>query len=153
MDEALQGVSRVFLDTAPVIYYVEARAEFVPVVRPIFHMLDSGLLEGIASPVTLAECLVQPKRLGLVDLEQGFSNLLTNSEGIVFVEIGEQVGRLAAQMRSQYALRLPDALQIATAIATNCQAFLTNDTQLTRITELRVLVVGDLEASESDEHS
>jgi hypothetical protein len=92
VEEAFQGVGRVFLDSAPVIYYVEARAEFAAIVYPIFRSLGEGEFEGIASPVTLAECLVKPKQLERVDLVQGFTNLLTNTEGIVFVTLGEQVG-------------------------------------------------------------
>ncbi|MBW4523229.1 MAG: PIN domain-containing protein [Scytolyngbya sp. HA4215-MV1] len=44
----------------------------------------------------------------------------------------------------QYNLKLPDALQIATARVTGCQAFLTNDTALKRVGELRILVLSEL---------
>lgn len=145
VEDALQGVNKVFLDTAPVVYYLEASAEFVPVVCPIFHLLDEGQFIAIASPVTLAECLVKPKRLGLVDLEREFIDFLTNTEGIVFVSLDERVAMLAAEMRSQYQLKLPDALQIATAMEAGCEAFLTNDSQLKRIPDLRVLVISELE--------
>ena len=40
---------------------------------------------------------------------------------------------------------LTDALQVAVAIRENCQAFLTNDRRLARVTELSVLVLDDLE--------
>ncbi len=126
IETAWQGVSKVFLDTAPVIYYVEAKEEFAAIVQPIFRWLDEGRFEGIASPVTLAECLVQPKRLGLAQLELGFINFLTNTEGIVFVDLDETVGILAAEMRSRYNLKLPDALQMATALTSRCDAFLTS---------------------------
>jgi len=42
-------------------------------------------------------------------------------------------------------LHLPDAFQIAVAIREGCEAFLTNDRRLTRVTDLRVLVLDDLE--------
>ena len=42
-------------------------------------------------------------------------------------------------------MRLPDALQLAVAIEQGCEAFLTNDRRLARLTELRVLVLDDLE--------
>jgi len=145
VEDALQGISKVFLDTAPVVYYLEARAEFLPIVQPVFQLLDGGRFKGVTSAVTLAECLVKPKQLGLVDLERGFINFLTNTEGIEFVLLGEQVGMLAAEMRSRYHLKLPDALQIATALDASCEAFLTNDVQLKRIRDLRVLVISELQ--------
>jgi predicted nucleic acid-binding protein len=45
----------------------------------------------------------------------------------------------------RYNLQLPDALQIATAISSGCDAFLTNDAALQRVIELRILVVSELE--------
>lgn len=43
-------------------------------------------------------------------------------------------------------LQLPDALQVAAAIIAGCEAFLTNDAALKRVTKLRVLVVCELES-------
>ena len=43
-----------------------------------------------------------------------------------------------------YNIRLPDALQIAAALAAGCEAFLTNDGGLKRVSEIKVLVVSEL---------
>jgi predicted nucleic acid-binding protein len=42
-------------------------------------------------------------------------------------------------------LRTPDAILIATAIMAGCDAFLTNDKRLKQVTEIKVLVLEDLE--------
>ncbi len=42
-------------------------------------------------------------------------------------------------------VRTPDALQVATALAAGCAALLTNDARLQRVTELRVLVLDEIE--------
>lgn len=52
------------LDTAPVIYYVEKHPTYLELVTPVFNRIDAALLTAITSPVTLAECLVAPYRLG-----------------------------------------------------------------------------------------
>ena len=62
-----------------------------------------------------------------------FIYLIVDGENINFVLIDEDIGNLAAQMRARYNLSLTDALQIATAIQSNCDAFLTNDLQLKRV--------------------
>lgn len=49
----------------------------------------------------------------------------------------------AAQIRARYNLQLPDAFQIAFALAAGCEAFLTNDVIFKRIKELQVLVLND----------
>jgi predicted nucleic acid-binding protein len=144
IDKALSGVSRLFLDTAPVIYAVERNPQFVNVVDPVFDRLDLDITS-VISPVTLAECLVGPMRLGLSDLERAYLNLL-NREDVIFVGSDRAIAREAARIRCQYHFQLADALQIATALHAGCDALLTNDHQLKQTTELKVLVVKELEA-------
>jgi predicted nucleic acid-binding protein len=50
-----------------------------------------------------------------------------------------------AELRARDQLRTPDALQVASALGAGCEAFLTNDLALRRVTELHVLVLGELE--------
>ncbi|NEP03796.1 MAG: PIN domain-containing protein [Okeania sp. SIO2G4] len=58
--------------------------------------------------------------------------------------IDEDIGKLAAQIRAKYNLSLTDSLQIAVAIQSKCEAFLTNDLQLKRVNELSILVISEL---------
>jgi predicted nucleic acid-binding protein len=101
-------------------------------------------MQGVVSPVTLAECVTLPIRLGQVELQQRFTDLLTATEGILLVNIDAVIAQEAAELRIQYGLKLPDALQVATAIAAGCEAFLTNDVALKRVKELRVLTMVEL---------
>jgi predicted nucleic acid-binding protein len=52
---------------------------------------------------------------------------------------------VAAELRARYRIKLPDAIQIAAALAKRCEAFITNDRQLAKVSEIRVLVLDDLE--------
>lgn len=99
----------------------------------------------MTSPVTLAECLVVPYRQGLTQLKQDFVDVITAGENTVIAPITAEVGQQAAELRVRYNLKLPDALQVAVAIIAGCEAFLTNDVGLKRVSELRVLVLGELE--------
>ncbi|MBW4433197.1 MAG: PIN domain-containing protein [Pelatocladus maniniholoensis HA4357-MV3] len=143
ISDALTGVSHLFLDTAPVIYFVERNPQFVDLVDPIFERLSADIT-AVVSGITLSECLVGAIRLGLADLEQAFVDVLQQDE-VVFVEINAAMAREAARIRVHYNLQLPDALQVAAALMAGCEAFLTNDDALKRVTELKVLVVGELE--------
>ncbi|MTJ07760.1 type II toxin-antitoxin system VapC family toxin [Anabaena sp. UHCC 0204] len=144
LSDALQGVNKVFLDTSPVVYYVEAVPAFAEVAKGIFTLIEKGQIQGVVSPVTLAECVTLPIRLGQVTLRQRFTDLLTATEGILLVNIDAAIAQQAAELRIQYGLKLPDALQVATAIASGCEAFLTNDVALKRVQELRVLTMVEL---------
>ncbi len=146
--EHLQGVRKLFLDTAPVIYFVERNPQYLPYVRVVFEHVRDSLLTAVTSPVTLAECLVRPYRLGQTELQQEFIDLMTGIEGIEFVEIDQTLALQAAQFRARYNLQLPDAFQIAVALAAECEAFLTNDVIFRRVTELQVLVLNDFDTAE-----
>lgn len=145
ISEALQGVRRLFLDTAPVIYYVERNPTFATRVDVVFERLDDGTLFGATSPVTLAECLVVPCRLGAEKAQQDFRELIVGGAGIKFVPLDVAQAEQAAALRARYNLTLTDAFQIAAALSAGCDALLTNDTDLKRVREIRILVIGDLE--------
>ena len=146
--DSLQGASRLFLDSAPVIYFVERNPQYFDLARAFFEGINEGTLIGVASPVTLAECLVRPYSLGQIEFQRYFIDLLTNSTNIEFVPIASQYLAIqAAQIRARYNLQLPDAFQIAVALTANCEAILTNDVTLRRVTELRVLVLDELDVA------
>jgi predicted nucleic acid-binding protein len=143
--DILSEVSKIFLDTAPVIYYIERSVNFFPIVDEFFQGLKSRNIPAVVSPTTLAECLVMPFKLNNIQMQQNYINFLTNTREIEMVSINPNLARTAAELRATYGLKLPDALQVATAIASGCDGFLTNDTSLKRVRELQILVVEELE--------
>ncbi len=140
--QQLDAVQRLFLDTAPIIYFVEKHPRYFPIARPIFERLDAGALVGVASPITLAECLIHPYRMGHNDAVEMFTTLLIRQ--MDFVPIEATIASQAAALRARYNLSLPDALQCAAALRAGCDAFLTNDIALKRVTELDVLVLDEM---------
>lgn len=144
--ERLQTVTKLFLDTAPVVYYVEEDTRYLALVDPIFDRLDAGTLVAVTSPVTLAECLVMPYRNNQVELQQIFSDLIVNGTNVLFASIDREMGRRAAELRARYNLSLTDAFQIAVALQSGRDAFLTNDMTLKRVSELSVVVLEEMEA-------
>ena len=143
--DALQGVSRLFLDTAPVIYYVEANPDYIDVVTPIFDLIDNGALTAVTSPITLAECLVAPLRAGPLTLQQDFSDLILDGNNTEFALIDADCAQHAAWIRAQHGLSLLDALQVAVAAKNRRDALLTNDVMLRRVVGLGIVLVDELE--------
>lgn len=142
--DALRDVRRLFVDTAPVIYFVEQNPHFQLQVNTIFERVDEGQLRIVNSPITLSECLVIPFRSGNEQLQKDFQELLVHGVNTEFVPTSEAIAVEAANLRATYNLTLADAIQLATAVATQCDAFLTNDKQLKRVSEIEILVVEDL---------
>jgi predicted nucleic acid-binding protein len=143
--DRLQAVKRLFLDTAPVIYFVEKNDRYFALLRAVFDTIDQGTIVAVTSPVTLAECLIVPYRLGQTQLLQAFEDLIVNGDNTVFVVIDDETARRTAELRAKYNLTLTDTIQLATALTADCDSFLTNDMALKRVAELNVIVLDDTE--------
>lgn len=144
LDKALSGVHRLAIDTAPIIYFIEENPKYLPLVDLVFEKIDIGSLTAITSAITLTEVLAHPLRLGNDELRKRYSELLLGSRNFATLPIEISMADTAAELRARHGLRTPDALQLACGIAAGCDAFLTNDRPLRRVTEIRVLVLDEL---------
>jgi predicted nucleic acid-binding protein len=144
IEVAIQNVLRLGLDTAPIIYFIEEHPIYLPYISPIFAAISRAELAGVTSTITVAEVLIQPLRHDTPDLYQEYLDLFLHSDNFEVHVIDVAVAQAAADLRVRYSLRLPDALQLAVALQAGCTAFLTNDRQLRRVTDLRVLILDDL---------
>ncbi len=142
---ALHQKQKILLDTAPLIYLVEANPSYIDIVVAIFALIDSGQLLSITTPISLAECLVHPILQMDHSLVNTYISQITRGKNSTFISIGSEVAYEAATLRAKYKIQLPDALQLASGIDTGCDAFLTNDRQLAQVTEINVIVIDDLE--------
>lgn len=113
--------------------------------REIFRRVDTGQVPGFTSVITLTEVLTLPKQLGDRALADEYRSLLLGSRHLNTVVVDPTVAETAAELRARYRLRTPDALQIAAVVSAGCEAFVTNDRDLRRVTELRVYTLDDLE--------
>lgn len=145
LDDALAGVTWLGFDTAPVIYFIEANPKYDALVTEIFQRISNGVMHGLTSVITLSEVLVQPILQQQVLLQQEYRDLLLRGMNFETFPVSTGIAERAAELRAQYRLRTPDALQLATAIEAGGQAFLTNDAGLRRVTALPVLVLDELE--------
>jgi predicted nucleic acid-binding protein len=144
VDVHIRSVSRLFLDTAPLIYYVEKHPQYMKILKPVFQRIDKGLITAVTSPVTLAECLIHPYRRGLIDLQKDFSDLIVNGKNTIFIPTDHTISEKAAQLRASYNLTLADAFQVATAISAGCDTLLTNDLDMKQVAEIEILVLTDM---------
>jgi predicted nucleic acid-binding protein len=145
IDIAFKSINRLFLDTGALIYYVDANPKYLALMDYIFNSFEVQKIRAVTSPITLAECLVIPIKEKDLVKQQKFIDILTLPEMADFININAEISIQASELRVKYNLKLPDALQIATAISSGCEAFLTNDKQLSRVSELQVIVIDELE--------
>ena len=140
----LSKVRRLYIDSAPLIYYVEENAAYLDMMREIVGIVDQTDLLAFSSVLTLAEVLVLPLRQGDQQLVQAYQEILVASDDYELVVVTPEIAVTAADIRARYGLGTPDSIHVATAIATHCDAMLTNDSDMKRIKELSVLLLDDL---------
>ena len=131
-----------FLDTAPAIYAFTLGSPFnATTLRAMNHCALFGI-EVIASPVTLAEGLAGEQDL----LRQFLLHRYLTTGGVRIVDIDASIAETTGHIRRTTKLKLADSLQLATALFTGCDAFLTNDAQLAKTPlSLRFVLVRDLQ--------
>ncbi|MBI2838872.1 MAG: PIN domain-containing protein [Acidobacteria bacterium] len=109
LDRALDGVTKLGLDTPPLIYYVEAHPRYDTVVTDVFQRISLATPPAVTSVISLTEVLIRRIRLGNERLRMEYRDLLLHSENLDVVRIDAGLAEQAADLRAHYNLRTPDA--------------------------------------------
>ena len=139
--------NKVFLDTAPLIYFIEKDSNNPQYFDNMKQFFEEGYRENkefLTSVITMAEYFVFPYRNQKMSYIDSFHRLVDTLD-MEIVEVDQEIAKKAAQIRAQYKnFKAMDALQLATACVTGCNLFLTNDKQLKQFTEIKCVTVDDL---------
>ena len=136
---------KVFVDTAPIIYYLENSPLYSEVVKRFFATCIEKNIKVVTSVVTVEEYLVYPYLSGQMDLADNFKRFL-DYMNVEIVDINSDIAEFASKLRGQYkGFKAMDALQISSAIASECDMFFTNDRQLRQEKEIPCMTMEDLQ--------
>lgn len=122
----LAKARRLCFDTNALIYFLEGVPPYHAWLQRLFTNVRRADQEVVISVVTEAELLIRPLRNGdeyALHIIQTF----LSGPSISVVDVTREVARTAAFVRSQTALKLPDAMIVGTAISTGCDAIIGND--------------------------
>jgi predicted nucleic acid-binding protein len=133
----LSAGATVLVDTAPWIYLLEDHADFAPRFLGLFEAAERGQIQLALSTITLAEVLTGPFKAGQTALAKRYETALGAYQ---VVPLSVTVVSLAAQLRVQYRLKLPDAVQLATALDIGAAALVTYDRDFSAVQGLPVLM-------------
>lgn len=130
----------VMVDTAPFIYVLESHPQFADQFSGLFETAAKGSLTIALSTITLAEILSGPFKAGQTALAKRYEKSLSHYK---VVSVSAPIASLAAQLRAQYRLKLPDAIQLATALDIGASAFVTHDRDFSHVMGIDILM-GDI---------
>lgn len=141
MSKNLKNLKRIGIDTNVFIYYFEQNPNFGVSARQVFDVLSSHVA-GVTSIIALIEILSPSffSKIAARETEKKFSEV----PNLTVLEVNRNIATQAAAIRRQYGFRLPDAIQLATALIFKAQAFITNDKRLKSFKKLKVISLQDL---------
>lgn len=133
---ALRAGALLLVDSAPIIYILESNARLAPRFAPMFERHARGEIALAVTTVTIAEVLTGPLAAGEEALAKRYRAALETWRVVDFdIDIAES----AARLRTTYRLKLPDAIQLASALAINADALVTHDRDFAKVRGLRIL--------------
>jgi len=118
---------RLCLDAGVLMRAVEGNPDVRAAVVRLLRQADETLPRGIvASHLARAECLIMPVREGNASRYQEFLDFFAQS-GIEMIDVNQEIISIAIDLRAHRRLKMVDAIQVATAQATDCEVLLTTD--------------------------
>lgn len=139
----ISSLKSVGIDAMCFIYQFEAHPIFGSLSNFLFSLLEKRKLTGFTSVISLAEILsfkkLQQDRLAWEEEKQKFHQ----TPNLTVENVDEKICVAAALLRGKYDLYLPDAIQIATAIFSQADAFITNDERIKKVKELPIILLKD----------
>lgn len=119
--------SKVYFDTNVFIYVLNGTPGLS---TPCVQLLDAcaeGAIQGITGDLTLAELLVQPLRQNNAAAVAAVRELLIDDGAITLLHHDRACFERAAALRAHHGLKMPDALQMATALQAGSACLVSND--------------------------
>lgn len=143
LDQILASHEIIGVDTSPFIYLWERHSRYFDLAEELFQYLRQPQIQGVTSIITLIEACVHPQRQGHPDLVQAYERALLHSQQVRMLSIDLAVARKAIDLRANYNIHVPDALQIAATLESGATLFVTNDRRLARVREIECLLFDD----------
>ncbi len=124
-----------FLDTNIFIYFFQQEKILGEKAKKIFELLVDDKAKGVTSIITQIELL--SIKASPQSLEHLFS-LFLETPNLTVENITPEIAIESARIRREYGFRVPDAIQLATAVLAKADTFITNDKRLSQFKEIKV---------------
>lgn len=118
---------KVYFDTNIFIYVLNNTPGFAQPCLQLLEACAAGRIAGLTGELTLAELLVKPLQLNDAAAVAAVRDLLIDDGAIALVGHDRAAFERAALHRARHGLKLPDALQLATAQLAGAACLVSND--------------------------
>ena len=118
---------RVYIDTNIIIYLIEGFPAYQSLTDDVRDMLENDEFDAYTSELSICECLVKPLKVGASDITSLFHTFLEESGCFSLIPVDKDILISSAYISASTGMKIPDAIHVATAIASDCDIFLSND--------------------------
>lgn len=136
--------TRAYFDTNSIIYFIEANEEFRPKIARLWYVLVAQDTSFITSEISVAEYLYGAFRRQSRELEKSYDRLFFEERTFALHPVDLETLIEAARLGASLGLRLIDAVHFRTAVATQCDIFVTNDRRFRSSHGVRIVQIGEL---------
>ena len=141
---AIAKCNILFIDTMIFVYLLEDHPLFGDIASVLVKEIEKGRVKGVTSTLTIAELLTAPAGQGYSSIMHDYELYLTNFPHLEIWPLDVTVARRAANVRGKTKLKMPDAIQVATAQSAKVDAIVTNDRQwLNKVEQPNVLLLSN----------
>lgn len=142
--ENLLTLKKIGVDSMVFIYQFADDPYYAPLTNVIFELLEERRISVVTSVITLVEVFVQPEKEKNSFIIAEYEKIFQNLPNFKITSLDWHLARLTSKLRAKYQkIKIPDAIQISSALINQCFCFITNDTQLRQVKEIKVLVLKD----------
>ena len=96
---ALKPIKRLYIETAPFIYFIENRPMYAEKMESIFKVIYGQSISVSSSSITITETLVKPIQAKDELLKQHYLDFL-NTRPITLYSVQAQIAQIAAEVRA-----------------------------------------------------
>lgn len=136
--------ARVYLDSNVLIYLLEDSPTWGARAGALLRACASRQVDAVVGDAVVAEVMVGALRSPGEELSRQTAELFSDGP-LAVVSHDRSMFLEAARIRAQLGGQLLDALHIATAMAAGCDAVISHDARMPRLTEMPVLRLDEIE--------
>ena len=137
--DAIPVGALIAIDTAPLIYWLEDHPRWGEAYAGLFEGIAPERWRGLLSTVSLEEVLTGPLQQQREERVERYAAVLTDPASFQMASLSPAIAIGAARLRARYGLRLPDAVQLSTALQSGAVALVTHDRDFAGCCDLPIL--------------
>jgi predicted nucleic acid-binding protein len=137
-------ITTIGFDTMCLIYFLDGHPQYSEFCGKLFKAIYQEQYIGTTSIITKLELFSSTKLASNSVLKNQYSSFFLRNPNIQVIDVTNDLVEKVSSIQRNYLLKLPDAIQVATAVHSEAKYFISNDQQLKQVNEVKVLNITQL---------